>query len=85
VLLACPGVLEVAVVGVPDREWGESVCAFVVAGQPLEAADLIEFCRKRIASFKKPRHIVFVAELPKNPAGKVLKRQLRVTGAPVTN
>jgi acyl-CoA synthetase (AMP-forming)/AMP-acid ligase II len=77
VLLACPGVREVAVIGAPDPEWGESVVAFVVAGQPLEAQGLIDFCRGRMASFKKPRRVVFVPDLPKNAAGKVLKRQLR--------
>jgi fatty-acyl-CoA synthase len=80
VLLTHPGVREAAVVGVPDREWGESVRAFVVvaAGDPTPG-ELIEWCRGRLASFKKPREVILVTELPKNAAGKILKRELRRT------
>jgi len=79
VLLLAPGVAEVAVVGAPDPEWGESVVAFVVAqpgGTPDEQA-LDAVCLAHIARFKRPRRYVFVEALPKNNYGKVLKTALR--------
>lgn len=79
VLLTAPGVAEVAVVGQPDPQWGEIVVAFVVAqtGTPPTADELDAHCLDRIARFKRPKRYVFVAELPKNHYGKVLKTQLR--------
>ncbi|MEN5301176.1 AMP-binding protein [Pseudomonas sp. TWI628] len=76
-----PEVFEVAVVGVPDAQWGEAVRAVVVLkpGAQLEAAELIERCGRALAGFKKPRGVDFVSELPKNPNGKVVRRLVRDT------
>ncbi len=79
VLMAHPAVDEAAVIGVPDDTWGERVRAVVALkpGRTATEAELIEHCRQRLASFKKPESVVFVPELPRNPLGKVLKRVLR--------
>jgi 2-furoate---CoA ligase len=72
-----PAVAEVAVVGLPDERLGKVVTAFVKAARPVEAAELDAFCRKSgLANFKRPRRIVFVAEIPKSPVGKLLRRKL---------
>jgi acyl-CoA synthetase (AMP-forming)/AMP-acid ligase II len=79
VLYSHSGVEEAAVVGLPDVEWGQRVAAVVVPrpGVTLYAAELTEFCRQRLASFKKPEVFHFVDALPKNQMGKVLKKDLR--------
>jgi acyl-CoA synthetase (AMP-forming)/AMP-acid ligase II len=80
-LAACPGVQEVAVVGVPDRILGEKLCACVVsvAGQAVSLVDLVEFLRseKRVAAYKLPEYVLQIDALPRNPVGKILKRELR--------
>jgi fatty-acyl-CoA synthase len=79
VLYRHPAVAEVAVVGIPDDRWIEAVCAVVVVrdGASVEADELRSFAREDLAPFKVPKSVVFVDELPKNPSGKILKRELR--------
>jgi acyl-CoA synthetase (AMP-forming)/AMP-acid ligase II len=71
--------MEVAVFGIPDEVWGESVCAAVV---PKEAhrvteQELIDFCASKISGYKKPKMVKIMAELPKNPSGKIMKKVLK--------
>ena len=80
VLARHPGVRDVAVVGEPDDKWGQRVVAFVVPTAPGLTADMLDhFCREssELASFKRPRRVVFVAAIPKTPSGKILRRLLR--------
>jgi fatty-acyl-CoA synthase len=77
VLSRHPQVAEVAVVGVPDEEWGERVRAFVVPRGELDPSEFIAWARARLAGPKVPREVRVLDELPKNPTGKVLKRELR--------
>jgi O-succinylbenzoate-CoA ligase len=78
VILGHPAVAEVAVIGLPDDKWGEIACAIVV-GNTEEAGEegIIAHCEERLSRFKLPKRVVFVDEIPRNPAGKVLKRVLR--------
>jgi acyl-CoA synthetase (AMP-forming)/AMP-acid ligase II len=79
VLYLHPTVLETAVIGIPDPYWVERVHAVVTTkkGASTTAEELIAFCKKHIASYKAPKSVEFVDALPKNPAGKILKRELR--------
>jgi fatty-acyl-CoA synthase len=79
VLYEHPSILEASVIGVPDEKWGESVMAVVVLkpGEQVTEAELIQYCKGNLASYKKPKSITFVQELPKNPSGKILKHVLR--------
>jgi fatty-acyl-CoA synthase len=80
ILLTHPAVAEVAVIGVPDREWGEQVAAFIRAAPDLplpEERELHELVRAHLAPYKTPRHWRFVQEFPLNASGKILKTELR--------
>ena len=75
-----PGVSEVAVIGLPDPKWIEAVTAVVVPkpGADLTETALIAHCAERLAGFKCPKRVILTEALPKNPSGKVLKRDLRL-------
>ena len=78
VIAAHPAVREVIAFGLPDPEWGESVAVAIVRDSAdLNEAAVLAFCRERLASFKKPKRVIFLDELPKNAYGKVLRRTLR--------
>ena len=79
ILYQHPAVLEATVIGIPDPYWVERVHAVVVTkkGASITAEELIAFCKKHIAAYKAPKSVEFVAALPKNAAGKILKRELR--------
>jgi acyl-CoA synthetase (AMP-forming)/AMP-acid ligase II len=78
-LFAHPEVVDAAVIGIPDEKYGEAVKACIVKkeGSSLSEEQLIDFCKDKIASYKKPRSVDFISEVPRNASGKVLKKKLR--------
>jgi long-chain acyl-CoA synthetase len=89
VLYTRPEIEDCAVIGVPDREWGEKVVAFMIPrkGQRVERSELKGFLKSRLSSFKVPREYILVEELPKSPQGKILRKEVRKiygnTGVPL--
>ena len=78
VIALVPGVLECAVIGVPDADSGEAVKAFIVKSDPsLTAEDVLAFCKDQLTNYKRPKQIAFRSDLPKTNVGKVLRRELR--------
>jgi acyl-CoA synthetase (AMP-forming)/AMP-acid ligase II len=77
VLLAFPGVVEVAVVGLPDEKWGDRVVAVIAGRAALDAAEVLEYARANLATYKRPKAIEIWPELPKSGANKILRRVVR--------
>jgi fatty-acyl-CoA synthase len=82
-LAGLDGVVEVAVIGVDDEEFGQRLKAFLVlrGGAELSAEDIHAYVKANLASYKAPREVEFLDELPRNATGKVLKRELQARGA----
>lgn len=80
VLYTHPAVLETAVIGTPDEKWGENVKAFVVLknDEKVEKEELMEYCNQQLAKFQRIKELEFLSSLPRNPSGKILKRELRL-------
>ena len=78
-LMSHPDIIDAAVVGVPDDKWGETVKGFVILkeGVELTEQDIIASTKEKIASYKCPTSINFIQEMPRNPSGKILRRELR--------
>ena len=79
VLFRHPAIADVAIVGIPDSIWGESVKAFIVLkhGKMIDEQEVIDFCKGHLASYKKPKAVEFISSIPKSASGKPLKRLLK--------
>ena len=78
VISLCPGVVECAVIGIPDEKQGEAIKAFVVKNDSaLSEEDVVRFCQDKLTGYKRPKHIEFRDSLPKTNVGKILRRELR--------
>ena len=79
VLYAFPAIQECAVIGTPDKEWGERVIAFILPkpGQTIDQKELTDFLKARLSAYKVPKRFFMVDDFPRSPAGKLLKRKLR--------
>ena len=78
-LFGHPDISDIAIIGIPDEKWGEAVKAVIVRqpGSDLDEAGVIAYARERIAGFKCPKSVDFIDALPRNPSGKILRRELR--------
>ena len=74
-----PNVADAAVIGIPDEKYGEAIMAFITTrdGETIDTDELITFCRDQLAGYKVPRQFEFIPEIPRNPSGKALKKDLR--------
>lgn len=77
VLLGIPGVTEAGVIGMDDPVWGQVPCAFLVTDRPMTEEEVMKGCKAALASYKCPKRIVFVGELPRNASNKLLRRVLK--------
>ena len=77
-LIDHPGIFDVVVTGIPDRDWGQCLAAYVVVreGQTVSETEIVAYAKERVARFAVPRRTMFIDELPRNPTGKVMKREL---------
>ena len=76
-LLYHENISDAAVIGIPDDKWGEAVKGIVVVNKELTVREIIEFEKTKIAGYKCPKSIDFIKDLPRNPSGKILRRELR--------
>ncbi|TMU86017.1 o-succinylbenzoate--CoA ligase [Bacillus sp. BHET2] len=77
VLLGCDGIEDAGVVGIPDSTWGQIPCAFIIRKECLTKKEIVHYCSDHLASYKQPKKIIFVGELPRNASNKLLRRVLR--------